>query len=229
MEKGEATLFAAVENSRIGAPNSIAAISDTEFYVTNDHYFLARRRPILAKLETYLAPPLANIVHVKLHPNGSTTIRSLARLPFANGIAFLNDNTLAVASCTSTAVFLYNVTQKDVGPTLSVLGKIPVPFIPDNLSVDGKGKLLIAGHPHAPSMEKVTKNNRFCQDAGAEKDPRCKLDRLSWVAEWSQQGGLSDVYVGSDYGTSTTFVRDVSRGLGFVSGLYERGILSWKE
>ncbi|KAF2160851.1 hypothetical protein M409DRAFT_28731 [Zasmidium cellare ATCC 36951] len=227
--QGEATLFAAVENPRLAAPNSIAAVSDTEFYVTNDHFFLARNIIALAKLETYLALPGANVVHVKIQSNGSTVTRSLARLPFANGIAFLNETTLAVASSVSAAVFLYNIEQKEAGPALTVASKIPVTFIPDNVSVDSKGKLLIAGHPHAPSLEKASKNNRFCQHAGAENDERCKFPKLSWVAEWSEEEGLSDIYVGSDFGTSSTAVRDASRGLGFISGLYERGILSWKE
>ncbi|KAK4505979.1 hypothetical protein PRZ48_003944 [Zasmidium cellare] len=229
VDQAEATLFAAIENPRIAAPNSIAAVSDTEFYVTNDHFFLARNSIPLAKLETYLALPGANVVHVKLHSNGSTVTRSLARVPFANGIAFLNESTLAVASSVSAAVFLYNIEHKEVGPTLTVASKIPVTFIPDNVSVDSKGKLLIAGHPHAPTLEKASKNNRFCQHPGAKNDERCISPKLSWVADWSEQDGLSNIYVDSEFGTSSTAVRDASRGLGFISGLYERGILAWKE
>lgn len=227
--KGKATLYASIEDSRIAAPNSIAAVSDIEFFVTNDHYFLARNSIILAKLETYLALPGASVAHVKLLEGGGTEIKALARLPFANGIAFLNDSTLAVASSASATIFLYDITRDEAGPKLTIASKIPVPFIPDNVSVDSNGKLLIAGHPHAPSLEKVSKNNRFCQHADAEKDERCKFSRLSWVSEWSEEGGLSHIYVGSEYGTSSTAVRDASRGMGFASGLYERGILSWVE
>lgn len=229
VEQGEATLFASIQDSKIGAPNSIATISDTEFFVTNDHYFLARNSIPLAKIETYLGLPGASVAHIKLLPNGGTEIRTLARLPFANGIVLLNDSTIAVASSASASVFLYNLTHEEAGPTLTLATKIPLPFIPDNLSVDSKGKLLIAGHPHAPSLEKISKNNRFCQHADAENDERCNLQRLSWVADWSEHEGLSNIYVGSEYGTSCTAVRDASRGIGFVSGLYERGILSWKE
>lgn len=228
-EKGEVTLFISIEDPRIAAPNSIAAISDTEFFVTNDHYFLARNNIALAKLETYTALPGGSVAHVKLVKGAKPEIRTLARVPFANGITILNDTTLAVASSVSAAVYLYNITHEAAGPVLTKKSSIKVPFIPDNISVDGKGKMLIAGHPHAPSLEEISKNNQFCQHADADKDDRCQLHRLSWIADWSEEEGLSSIYVGAEYGTSSTAVRDTSRGMGFASGLYEQGILSWVE
>jgi hypothetical protein len=106
---------------------------------------------------------------------------------------------------------------------------IPVGFLVDNLSVDGNGKLLAAGHPFPPALDKIAANQRFCLDVEAASDPKCKFDRLSWVAEWSEAGGVKNLLVGTDYGTSTTALRDVKNGVGFVTGLYEKGLLRWTE
>jgi hypothetical protein len=78
-------------------------------------------------------------------------------------------------------------------------------------------------------LDKIAAKQRFCHGAEAATDPRCKFDRLSWVAEWSEAEGLKDLLIGSDYGTSTTALRDVKNGVGFVTGLYEKGLLRWTE
>jgi hypothetical protein len=106
---------------------------------------------------------------------------------------------------------------------------IPVGFLVDNLSVDGNGKLLAAGHPFPPALDKIAANQRFCHGVEAATDPRCQFDRLSWVAEWSEAEGVKDLLIGSDYGTSTTALRDVKNGAGFVTGLYEKGLLRFTE
>lgn len=55
----------------------------------------------------------------------------------------------------------------------------------------------------------------------------CKCTAPSWVAEWSEQEGLKGLYKndGEEFCSSSTAVRDNSRGVGIVSGLYESGIL----
>ncbi|CAK3797477.1 Hypothetical predicted protein [Lecanosticta acicola] len=219
------------EDSQILTPNSIAAISGTEFLFTNDHYFRVRDHPLLAKVETYAGIPGGGVVHVRLSPDGDgREVTPLARIAFANGVVLLNESTVAVASSGSAAIFLYHMTTTTnettaAPPKLTPTGRIALPFIPDNLSVDGKGKLLVAGHPHAPSLEAVAKKNRMCHDQDGDG---CQLNRLSWIAEWSEADGLETLYVGDEFGTSSTAVRDVGRGIGIASGLYERGLLVWK-
>jgi arylesterase/paraoxonase len=47
------------------------------------------------------------------------------------------------------------------------------------------------------------------------------------VAEWSESGGLNTLYKnsGEEFCSSSTYARDVGRGVGIVTGLYDRGIL----
>ncbi len=230
-----ATHITTLRHPRLATPNSLAVLSSTEFLVTNDHYFHRRFNPFFALLETYLAFRGGSVIHVKLHPNiadGIKAASNLMQLPFANGIAHLNASTIAVASSSMNTVYLYSITQpasEDSPPYLEQLSSISLPFHPDNLSVDGSGKLLIAGHPHGPTLEKVAKSNRFCHSGVAEEREKCFTEGLSWVAEWSEVEGVKTLYVGDEYGTSTTAVRDVGRGVGVVTGLYAEGVYVWRD
>jgi arylesterase/paraoxonase len=51
----------------IKTPNSVSALNENEFFVSNDHYFRIEKSRVLAKVETYGAIPLGNIVNVNLH------------------------------------------------------------------------------------------------------------------------------------------------------------------
>jgi len=229
IEEMAATHIGSIRHPLLHAPNSIALLSGTELLVSNDHYFLKRSQPSLAALETYLGLPGGNIAHVKLSDpvTETATVNILAHVPFANGVALLNDTTLAVASTSGAAVLLYTSTSRF--QDISLAQTIHLPFLPDNLSVDDVGTILIAGHPYAPAVEKTARNNALCSQADAISEPRCKERAPSWVSEWSPESGLRHLYVGDEISTSTTAVRDVQRGIGFVTGLYDRGLLRWKE
>ena len=216
-------------HSTLQAPNSIAAINDHELFVTNDHYFLARNFKPLAKIETYLGIPLGGVVYVNLKTKEA---RPLASLAFANGVKLLNKTTLAVSSTTGPAVNIYSVNPETKALTLKQ--RIRMPFAPDNLSVDRNGKLLIAGHPYPPSLEEISAtNHQYALDNVEDgRKPASERPRAaSWVAEWdgNREGKLRDIYVGTEYGTACTAARDVKRKLGIMSGLYEKGILVWRE
>lgn len=231
VEAGVAKLTgSAGHEARITTPNSVAAINETAFFVTNDHLFDAQTSPILSKLETYAGFPGGSVVYVRHGQDGKKHVaKALASVPFANGVALLNASTLAVASLTTASVRLFEISNDpaDDMPQLTPVSIIAVPFLPDNLSVDSQGKLLIAGHPHAPSTEEVGKGNAACHGHGITKAEACQLPKLSWVAEWSEEEGVKTLYSGSEFGTSTTAVRDPERGIGFVVGLYESGLMSW--
>jgi arylesterase/paraoxonase len=51
------------------------------------------------------------------------------------------------------------------------------------------------------------------------------------VQSWdgNAKGELRDLYAGMEYGGSTTAVRDVARNVGIVTGLYEKGIMVWRD
>ena len=87
----------------------------------------------------------------------------------------------------------------------------------------------VAGHPHGPTLEKFARNSARCNAPRKEDKVACDVKGLSWIADWSEEDGLKTLYVGSDFATATTAVRDIKREIGFAVGLYERGILKWDE
>lgn len=215
----------------VHAPNAIVLINSNELYVTNDHLVPARQAKILSQLETYLAAPTGTVVHVNLRDDG-VQARVVARMAYPNGIEILNSTTVAVASTNKGAVYLY---AKSPDSTLKYRSQFPVPFMPDNLSLSA-GKLLIAGHPHFPSLFSFAKARHICNDpaelakATAEMKEYCVAgETASWVSEWSEEGGLRHLYAGTEYPTSATAARDARRGVGIVAGLYAKGIMVWRE
>ncbi len=211
--------------------NSIAQISDHELYVTNDHYFRANDSYAFSKIESYGGLPGGSVTYVNLETGEQ---KRVARVPFANGIAFLNDTTLAVASTSAPGVYFYSVDKKT--KELQLIRNLRTLFAVDNLSVDTNGRLLIAGHPDPLSLEHVAKTNHkfhfenYVADNLKEsaKNPRPRAP--SWVAEWNElTGELKDIYIGKQYGCSTAAVRDVKRGVTLVVGLYERGVFVARE
>ncbi|KAM3464659.1 hypothetical protein NHJ6243_002223 [Beauveria neobassiana] len=231
-----ATHAATLTHPLLNQPNSIQLLGGRhELYVSNDHYFTARKTPVLAKIETLLGLPFASVVHVSLDPvdYAVQSARVVARLPFANGVALLNDTTLAVASSSGGAVHLYRV-EADRSLTRKRT-KITVPFLPDNLSLKDGKTLLITGHPHLPSLTAIAKSRHVCNDAemlatasDEEKEACAKAIGLSWVVEWSEEQGLRNVFVESIYGSSTTTVWDGEAGFGLMTGLYEKGLFTWR-
>ena len=111
-----------------------------------------------------------------------------------------------------------------IDPVKSV---VRMPAAVDNLSEDGEGGLLMAGHPFAPALMAVAKGRKGCV-LGTEE--ACGCTAGSWAAAWSEQGGLREVYRdgGREFCSSSTIARDSERGVGIISGLYERGILVFR-
>jgi arylesterase/paraoxonase len=210
-------------------PNSVTPISNHEVYITNDHKYEIRKDRIHATLETYLSYPGGTVVYMNFKTN---TTRIVAKdIPFANGVTVLNSTHLAVASTTTPSVSIFSISPTTRALTLKM--KISVPFWVDNLKTDSSRTLLMAGHPWAPAVSKIAKTNHLykyirerAEGLPLEERPRAP----SWVAEWdgNREGRIKDLYVGSDFGTSTSVVRDVNRGIGFVGGLYERGVMMFR-
>ncbi|KAH7402692.1 hypothetical protein BKA66DRAFT_449298 [Pyrenochaeta sp. MPI-SDFR-AT-0127] len=212
----------------IQTPNSIHSLGDGKLLITNDHYMRAAISPLLSKVETFAGIPGGTVVYTDIRNPQDTKV--LAHVPFANGLVMLNSTTVAVASSSKAGVYLYTLNSDD--HTLAFQKVVRTPAAADNLSVDSNGKLLIAGHPFAPSLMKVSQGRANCNLEGSEEEKKaCECTAPSWVGEWSEKDGLKEIYKdsGEEFCSSSTFARDVGRGVGIVSGLYERGILLVKE
>ncbi|KAF2501860.1 putative paraoxonase [Lophium mytilinum] len=219
-----ATHVGTLKHPLLPTPNAIVAINEAEIFVSNDHHFRVRFNPVLAKMETYVGIPGGSVVHINLAKN---ITRTVARVPMANGIKFLNETTLAVSSSSTESVRLYNVTESR---DLAFLKSITVPEgSPDNLSVDGNGKLLIAAHMHVPSMMKVAISRIWCNSPEGQGTDVCKVRAPSWLGEWSEEGGMKTLYRGVDIMTASTVMRDTTRGIGLVTGLYDRGVMVFQD
>lgn len=212
-------------DATIKAPNAILALSAHELYITNDHHYLQRTNPKLAKAETLSGAPGGALVYANTKTG---EMRRVARIPFANGVAQVNASTVAVSSSSTASVYLYDVHPHDY--SVRFIRSIRVSFMPDNLETDQAGVLLITGHPSREALQDTVQARLKCTWVPEEKDKCYKAGAPSGVAEWTEERGLRDLYVSrGEFGTSTTAGRDVERGVGLVTGLYERGILVWSE
>ena len=212
----------------IQTPNSIYSLGEGKLLVTNDHYMRAAVSPLRSKIETFTNLPGGSIVYTDIHNPKDT--KRLARLGFANGITMIDSTTVAVASSSKAAFFLYTWNPTDRSLTLQKYIRVPASV--DNLSADSNGKLLLAGHPFAFALMRVAKARGKCNHDGTEEEKKaCECTSPSWTAEWTEEKGLRTIYQdsGEEFCSSSTFVRDVKRGVGIVSGLYDRGVLVVKE
>jgi arylesterase/paraoxonase len=219
-----ATYVQTFKHPLIHTPNSIYSLGDGKLLVTNDHYIGSLTSPFLSQVETFAGIPGGSVVYTDIHSPSHTKI--LARVPFANGIVMLNSTTVAVATSSKAGVYFYQFDAET--SALKFRKYVRMPSGVDNLSIDSSGKLLMAGHPFAPSLVNVAKDRAHCNMEGSEKQKKaCHCTAPSWVADWTEEGGLNTLYKnnGEEFCSSSTFARDVGRGFGIVTGLYERGLL----
>ncbi|RYC57982.1 hypothetical protein CHU98_g8218 [Xylaria longipes] len=242
-----ATHLRSIQHPLIHGPNSIVLINDHEFYVTNNNHFLIRDHSILNKVETNLGLPGGTIVHVDISPvlkdpEASVQANVVTRVAFANGIELLNDTTAVVASSGKAKVYFFSISRPGNGasspsvPKFTPASELRLPFGPDNLSVSKDGALMIAGHPHIPSLGKFAKTRHICNSpaelakADAAMQETCRtFSAPSWAARWTEDGGLETLYADVEYPSSATAARDSDRKIGIISGLYAKGILVWRE
>ena len=118
-EATAATCQRTLSGGLIQTPNSIIPISKDEIYFTNDHKYKIREQRPLAILETYLGIPGGSIVYMNLKTNQSFTV---ANLPFANGVALLNNTHLAVASTVKLSISIFAINK--VTKTLTLKQKL---------------------------------------------------------------------------------------------------------
>lgn len=207
-------------------PNSIHSLGNGRLLVTNDHMFRARVSPLLSKMETFSGLPGGSVVYTEVRNPESTKV--VARVPFANGIAQLNSTTVAVASSSKAGVYMF---QLQPNHDLTYKSWFRTPAAVDNLNVDSAGVLLMAGHPSALELMKVSKGRPSCNpesEIEAEHEA-CECTAPSWAAQWTEEEGLKTLYKGLEFCSSSTMVRDVKRGVTMLSGLYDKGVMVIQE
>ncbi|KAF8557148.1 hypothetical protein OG21DRAFT_1505795 [Imleria badia] len=239
------------------SPNSIALTSPTSFYVSNDH-LLTRRLPnpighVFPVVESIAGLPLSWVTHVSIHEDANTddftlshTVSALG-ISFANGVALSPGHThLAIASTSLGVVHFYTVDTNTTA--LAFSHSVPVPFFPDNIVYDDDGALIVAGHPHFPSLVNIAANKtgatspswavsltplsdttRFASDRDA-RARRYDERAPSSASKFAPAVTTHEVETlfqsdGSMFGTSSTTLRDAKTGTIYVAGLYEEGML----
>jgi arylesterase/paraoxonase len=203
-------------------------LDDGTLLVTNNHYLRAATSRLLFKIETFSGAPGGTIVSIS--PSSPGDAKIVARVPFANGIAKLNDSTLVVASSSKPGLYFHHFAANSSDLVFQKFVRTPAGA--DNLSIDGHGKVLIAGHPFVPSLIKVAEGRPGCDEDGTmEHRKACGCWAPSWVGEWSEEGGLKTLMRdgGGEVCSSSTAVRDVRKGIGMVSMLYGKGLVVFRE
>ncbi|KAF8656826.1 hypothetical protein AX16_002374 [Volvariella volvacea WC 439] len=241
------------------APNSLALTSPDSFYLTNDHLF-TRRLPIvghfLPLLESVFALPLPWVSHVTLNPLPASSSPSALEsndaiqshefsatfIPFANGIAISHDGAkVAIVSTTLNRVLIYT-RDPQTNKLVSLDAAVEAPFSTDNVVFDDNDNIIIAGHPHFPTLTELAANNTPVAPSWVleisprkqrvEKDfededrnaPVSVHTKVPYSPEYEVKTLLQSNGVG--FSSSTTGLRDTKSGILYVSGLYaEDGVI----
>ncbi|KII89957.1 hypothetical protein PLICRDRAFT_697768 [Plicaturopsis crispa FD-325 SS-3] len=253
----EATWVRTISLKYFVSPNALALTSPTSFYVSNDHFF-TRRLPapfggILPMIESTFALPFGWLAHVSLEGGDKGEVKvnhkfSAFGVPFANGVAISPDGRTVALSATSFG--RVNFYARDaVTNDLTFTHAVQTPFTPDNIMYDDDGTLIVAGHPHFPSVIAVAANKSerapswvisltprsqsFLQDESsvlpAAYDTAAPISASSKVPAVHSHAVETIVQSnGTGFSTSCTGLRDSLTGVVYVTGLYEEGLLACK-
>ncbi|GAD96857.1 serum paraoxonase/arylesterase 2 [Paecilomyces variotii No. 5] len=253
-DKAEAQYVTSISDggNHILSPNAVAPISYTSFYVTNDHYFVKRRNPLLNILETAFAMPLGWVTLVDFSGEQPAFKTAATGIAFANGIVITpTGKEVAVASTSGSCIYIYE-RNPDTNELSDEPERIEVYFHPDNLSFnetldvkdptvfDEDGKflrgLIAGGAPSARKIFAMARNPEQCNAPsivaeirrGNERDPAPFAAGPSGTGKKYRALTLYQSN-GEHFPTSTTGDMDSRKGRLLISGLYAHGILeiSW--
>lgn len=223
------------------APNSIAALSHNEFFLSIDHWFKRDGpwpwRLFMHEVESLTMLPLGSVRHVRFDHdsiNVSTPIRNIA---FPNGLALSsNMSQLAVASTSGGRVLLYSLQSDGVAKHEKT---IRVPLSPDNLQYTEDDVLIVAGHPHFPGIARLAKQKQSTSpswvvaiarsgtlniDNNEEvKTPYSIYNRVGKVDGFSMYTVYQSNGTGWSAGSTAIWNRKKNRLV--MSGLYTEGIM----
>jgi arylesterase / paraoxonase len=143
---GELSHRRTVTDPLLVSPNDLVAVGPDQFYVTNDHRYVAGARRML---EEYLRLRLSNVVFY----NGSEFVEVATGIGYANGINLSADGrTLFLCAVTERALHLYD--RDPATNRLTLREKIKLNTGVDNIEVDPEGGLWIGAHPKLLSFVK---------------------------------------------------------------------------
>lgn len=122
------------------SPNDVAAVDAERFYVTNDHGAQGR---LMRTVEELLQRPWANV----LYHDGRHLLEAFQGVPLANGVNLsANGQWLYVASPIRFAVYEF---ERDLATgSLALRRELALDFAPDNIELDARGNLWLAGYPN---------------------------------------------------------------------------------
>ncbi len=132
------------------SPNDVVAVSESEFYFTNDHLF---RKGFMRILEDYLGLSLSGVVF----SDGEKYTEVAGGIAYANGINYDAERKLMfVASPRDFEVTVYNRSDDN---SLTLIEKIATGTGVDNIEFDEDGNLWIGCHPSLLQFAKYAKGN----------------------------------------------------------------------
>ncbi|KAF9069246.1 hypothetical protein BDP27DRAFT_1325869 [Rhodocollybia butyracea] len=231
------------------SPNAIALTSPTSFYVTNDHVF-TRRLPYIGSIvpitETILGLPLSFTAHVTIDPDETAEKPILSHtfaapfVSFSNGVS-ISPSGLEVAIASSSLGRIYFYSRNTTTNALTFTTSVFVPFPPDNIGYDDEGNLIVAGHPHFPTLGKLVKNEidvapswvvSVSPVAGetttTQYDLKATFPASNIIPSPGQNHTVSTLFQsnGKVFSSSCTAAKDSISGNLYVSGLYaEQGVM----
>ncbi|KAH8702158.1 putative paraoxonase [Talaromyces proteolyticus] len=250
-EHAQATYVTTIsdESHTLRSPNSVSPVSYTSFYVTNDHYLIRRKHPVLSFTETILGLPLGWVTFVDFTFQVKPTCAIAAGgIPFANGIIVTpTGKEVLVASSSTDFVRIYE-RDPETNSLSGDFNKVYLTFHPDNLSFDGslalddpsvfdqKGKFLrgviVAGSPDAGRLFCMAKGPYGCVAPSVVAEIRRGHGPDLSPFPGSLFNLHSKYYArtlyaddGTNYPSSTSGDMDSRRGRLIISGLYADGLL----
>lgn len=121
------------------SPNDVAAVGPRSFYVTNDRGY---KEGAMAQIEAYMALPFSSLAFF----DGQEGAIAVEGMTFANGVAVSEDGKFVYVSeflRRRVTAFERNVDTNE----LTRRRIVGLPTGPDNIEIDEKGALWVAGHP----------------------------------------------------------------------------------
>jgi len=137
-------------NELMFSPNDVAAVTDSTFYVTNDHGY---KPGFKQTLEDYLQLPKSYLLYF----DGKNYTKVVSGLKYANGVNLSADKS-EVYLATSTGQKLY-IYKRDAHGFLDIQQYINTHSGIDNITVDKQGDLWLAAHPQLLKFARHAKDS----------------------------------------------------------------------
>lgn len=152
-DNGSLTLAERFSDPRLTSPNDVVATGPQSFFVTNDT--AAGRQSVRGKADFLLGLPTGEIFHY----DGDSWALSVDGLRFPNGLALSETGeTLFVAEMRAEAIRRF--ARDPATDQLEARARIPLGSFPNNLSVDGDGRLLVGAVPQPFAFKAFTESIR---------------------------------------------------------------------